>query len=547
MSFHRRGCFVGLALVLASNLISLDLASSQAGSGGVAWSIGYDPKTFDPAKVDDQASELVRYLTAGVLLRINRLSQEVEPGLAASWSVTPDGRTVVFHLRQGLAFSDGTPLTAADAAWSVRRVLAAATAAPVAEEFLSPQGVIVNTPDPATLVLQLPKRIVDIVRVFDEIAIEPRDRPSEGRVTAGPYIMAEYRRGESISLKRNAHYWKHDGAGAPLPYLPAIRLDIIANPEQEQMRFVRGEYQVLNTLSPEYFNLLARTQPKAAHDLGPSLNTEQLWFNQAAASPLPAYEKQWFGNPAFRVAISQAIHRQDLARLAYAGHATPAYGFISPANKLWYNTQLDTPHEDVKAAIALLAKAGFHRASANSTLYDGSGHAVKFSILTNSGNAAREKVAILVQQDLAALGIEVTVVTLDFPALIDRLMHTEDYEACILGLANVDPDPNSMMNLWLSSSPNHQWNPSEKTPATPWEATIDAEMQVQASAPAMRERKRAVDHVQQIVANEQPFIYLVYPNALYGVSPALTGVELSVLAPGAVWNIESLRWQKSRP
>jgi peptide/nickel transport system substrate-binding protein len=62
-----------------------------AQGGGLAWSIKYDPKTFDPARVDDQASELVRYLTGGVLLRINRHTQEVEPSLAASWSVSMAG------------------------------------------------------------------------------------------------------------------------------------------------------------------------------------------------------------------------------------------------------------------------------------------------------------------------------------------------------------------------------------------------------------------------------------------------------------------------
>jgi peptide/nickel transport system substrate-binding protein len=540
MILPRRGHVALLLFALTGCCLSLH---AQA---GIAWSIKYDPKTFDPAKVDDQASELVRYLTGGVLLRINRHTQEVEPSLAASWSVSPDGRTVLFHLRSSLTFSDGSALTSADVAWTLRRVLAPSTAAPVAEEFVSPGEVLVETPDAATVVVHLGKRVVDIGRVFDEIAIEPQNRPSEARVTAGPYVLSAYKRGQSVDLVRNPHYWKHDPSGAALPWLPSIRLDILANPEQEQVRFVRGQYQVLNSISPDYFNLLAQTDPRAAHDLGPSLNTEQLWFNQAAAAPLPANEKQWFANPAFRVAISQAIHRQDLARLAYSGHATPAYGFISPANKLWYDAQLEVPREDVAAAAALLAKAGFHRAGTG-PLSDASGHAVKFSILTNAGNAARQKMATLIQQDLSALGIEVNVVTLDFPALIDRLMHTQDYEACILGLSNVDPDPNSMMNLWLSSSPNHQWAPSEKTPATPWEAIIDAEMQAQASAPAMRERKRAVDHVQQIVATEQPFIYLVYPNALYAISPDLAGVELSVLAPGAVWNIESLHWQKGHP
>jgi peptide/nickel transport system substrate-binding protein len=154
--------------------------------------------------------------------------------------------------------------------------------------------------------------------------------------------------------------------------------------------------------------------------------------------------------------------------------------------------------------------------------------------------------AALIQQDLAGLGVQITVVTLDFPALIERLMHTQDYEACLLGLENVDPEPNAMMNVWLSSSPNHQWNPSEKCPATQWEAEIDRLMNEQAAGAADAERKKAIDRVQQIVADQQPFIYLVYPNALVAVSPKLEGVEPSVLEPRLTWNVEQLHTQGAR-
>jgi peptide/nickel transport system substrate-binding protein len=113
-------------------------------------------------------------------------------------------------------------------------------------------------------------------------------------------------------------------------------------------------------------------------------------------------------------------------------------------------------------------------------------------------------------------------------------------------LENVDPDPNAMMNIWLSNSQNHQWNPSEKTPATQWEAEIDRAMNRQASSLSDVERKQAVDRVQQIVADEQPFIYLVYPNALVAVSPHLMGVQPAVLSPELVWNVESLHLEGAR-
>jgi len=527
-----------MALLVISEPISASGQAAPRQPGELAWPIHYDPKTFDPAKVDEQASELVRYLTGGVLLRLNRQTQEPEPQLAESFHVSAQGTLIVFKLRDGLRFSDGTPLTSADVAWSLRRVLAPSTQAVVAQEFLSPSEVTVETPDKLTVKIHLPKRIIRVGQIFDEIAIEPADRPSEGRVTSGPFSVAEYKRGQYVRLRRNPNYWRRDAAGVQLPYASGVRLDILNNREQEISLFLRGEYDLIDGLSPAYFAVLAQKSPQSVHDLGASLNTEQLWFNQSSSAPLPAFERAWFQSQGFRVAVSEAIHRADLARIAYDGHATPAYSFISPANKLWHNDDLQYPHESIAEANRMLAASGFHRSG--NQLYDSAGNPVKFSIVTNSGNAARQKMAAMIQQDLAATGMQVTIVPLDFPALIERLMHKQDYEACLLGLSDVEADPNSMMNTWLSSSPNHQWNPSEKTPATEWEAEIDRQMQLQASSSSQHDRKLAVDRVQQIVADQQPFTYLVYPDALEAISPQLQGVQSSILSPGPVWHIDSI-------
>ena len=112
---------IALGLALAFGLLSTTRTSAQdrgAASGELAWSIGFDPATLDPAKVDDQASETVRYLTGGVLVRLNRSTLSLEPALAESWALSPDGRLVTFHLRKGLRFSDGSPLTSNDVAVS---------------------------------------------------------------------------------------------------------------------------------------------------------------------------------------------------------------------------------------------------------------------------------------------------------------------------------------------------------------------------------------------------------------------------------------------
>ncbi len=543
----RTWLFLSLSLlVIASKGPHLVAQSPFAAQGAeISWAVGYDPKTFDPAKVDDQASEMIRYLTGGVLLRLNRSTQAIEPALAESWQLSPDGRLLTFHLRPGLRFSDGSPLTSLDVVSTLQRVLAAQTGAPVAEEFLAPAKVMVEASGPLIVRVHLAERVVSVASTFDEIAIEPAAHPSEAHVTSGPFYLAEYHHGTSLRLARNPFFYKHDANGIALPYLASIHIDILSNRETEEVRFARGQYALLDEVPTEGVEVLNRRVPGSVHDLGASLNTEQLWFNQSPSAPLPAWEKSWFTNRAFRTAVSMAIDRADLARIAFDGHATPANGFISPANTVWYNRALSPVQTDPAAAMKLLAAAGFHKQG--NVLLDAGGHPVRFSVLTNAGNHSRERMAALIQQDLASLGMQVNVVTLDFPALIERLMHTGDYEAALLGLSDVQPDPSSMMNIWLSSSPNHQWNPAEKSPATPWEAEIDRLMHAQAATGDTKARKVAVDRVQAVVADQLPFIYLVYPNVLCAASPALEGIHLTVLQPDVVSTIETVRWKGTHP
>jgi peptide/nickel transport system substrate-binding protein len=163
-----------------------------------------------------------------------------------------------------------------------------------------------------------------------------------------------------------------------------------------------------------------------------------------------------------------------------------------------------------------------------------------FSIITNAGNKSRERMAVLIQDDLQKIGVHVNVVTLDFPSLIERMTQTFDYEAILLGLTNVDLDPNGEMNVWLSSSDSHQWNPQQTSPETPWEAEIDRLMRAQASTGDMKKRKEAFDRVQEIVVEQEPFIFLINKNALSAVSANVHGAAPVILSPQTFWNAERL-------
>ena len=173
-------------------------------------------------------------------------------------------------------------------------------------------------------------------------------------------------------------------------------------------------------------------------------------------------------------------------------------------------------------------------------LRDGDGNAVEFSLITNAGSGTRSQIGSLLQQDLKKIGIRLNFVPIEFQSLIERIMQSQQYEACLLGFTNVEIDPNGQMDLWTSSGAHHAWNPAEPKPATPWEAEIDRLMKLQATAGTPKERKRAFDRVQQIVAEQAPIIYLIHPNVLLAVSGRVRNAAPSALPPHLFWNIEHI-------
>ena len=83
-------------------------------------------------------------------------------------------------------------------------------------------------------------------------------------------------------------------------------------------------------------------------------------------------------------------------------------------------------------------------------------------MITNAGNKLHERTLALVQQDLGKLGIQLNIVVLDFPSLIERISRSFNYESVLMAFTNVDLDPSDQMNIWLSAGPNHQWNPESR-------------------------------------------------------------------------------------
>jgi peptide/nickel transport system substrate-binding protein len=544
---NTRWACLALTLLLTRSSQAARLPEPAPG-GELRFCLHGEPKNFNPLLVTEEPDEVIQYLTGSVLIRINRQTQAFEPELAESWQVVDGGRKIEFKLRDGVRFSDGAPLTPADVLFSLRAIVDPALHSPAGEPFRTNKGPIaVSQPGTRRILVSLPAPMAGVERLFDQVpitsarAVEKSARPDE-MPALGPYRIAGYRSGSSVLLTRNPFYWKKDEDGRRLPYIDSVRLSIQQNRDLELLRFLRGDIHLINGMDAESFDRLAEKRPDEARDAGRSLESEELWFNQVARAPIPEYRKEWFRSRLFRRAIAQAIGRADLARLVYRSHAAPSIGPVSPANLSWFNAKLRVPTFDPDASLARLKAAGF--SLAGSVLRDRQGHAVEFSLITNSGNKSRERMASMIQQDLARIGIRLNVAPLDFGSLIERITRTFDYEACLLGMVNVDLDPTGEMNVWLSSASSHPWNPGQAAPETPWEAEIDRLMRAQAVETVFTRRKALFDRVQEIIVEEAPVLVLVDKNALAAVSASLGNVAPAVLHPQTLWNIDRIYFRE---
>lgn len=524
-----------------------------------------EPKTLNPVTaVDAPSREVIGRLMAD-LIHINRSTQQTEPSLAKSWVVSKDGRVFTLKLRRGLRFSDGQPFDADDVVFSFQVYQDEKIHSPQRDLLIvGGKPIQVRKIDRYTVRFTLEQPYAAAERIFDSLAIMPRhllekshrdgtfarswtlSSPPAEIAGLGPFRLKEYVPGQRVVLERNPYYWKADRNGSRLPYLDELVFLFVGNEDAQVIRFQAGETDLISRLSAENYALLTRDGDRQGielFDLGPSLEYNFLVFNlddlNGRDLDRVAAKQVWFSDQRFRQAVSTAIDRGAIVRLVFAGRGTALWGNVSPSNKFWVDQSLPHPARSLDHARELLKSAGFSWRR-DGRLIDQRGQPVEFSILTSSSSSQRTKMATIIQDDLSKVGMNVHVVPLEFRSLIDRIFQTYDYEASIMGLGGGDVDPNSEMNVWMSSGGTHLWHLGETRSATDWEAQIDRLMQQQLVELKYKERKRLYDQVQEIVAAQVPCVFLATPNILVGAKNNLANFRPAILEPSALWNVDQL-------
>ena len=256
---------------------------------------------------------------------------------------------------------------------------------------------------------------------------------------------------------------------------------------------------------------------------------------------VPEHKLKLYRNQKFRQAISYALDRPSIIKSVYGGRAEFNYGYISPANQRWYNPDVARYAFDLVKAKALLKEIGVEDRDGDGKLEDSTGNPVEFTLNTNTGNTDREKIAVIIQEDLKRLGIALNFQPVDFNALVDKINVSHDFDCILLGLGGGFLDPQASRNVLASDGFTHFWFPRQTTPSTPWEARIDELLQIQVQELDFTKRKLLIDEVQAILSEQLPFIYTVQKLNYAAIRNGVGNVKPTGMWTFRVtWNAEEL-------
>jgi len=581
----------GVVAPIPVDALVVDFPSGEFDSNIVETLAG-DLATVNPLVNETLAGSAVIGRILEGLITLDPNTGEVIPNLAKSWEISADNLQYTFHLRRGIHWSDGQPFTADDVLFTwdcfFAKQLDVDTGEPILDEngrvkyrysSRSTFGQLINGQEPLVEKLDdytvrfttpevyapfllfgggeeiLPKHILqmsfDDGTLMDQWSVETAINEPWKIVGLNMFVLESYRPGERIVFAKNPNYWKVNTKGQRLPYVARVITKIVQDQNSSNVAFAQGLTD-FESIGPDNVAWVKRGEERFDYtvlDMGPSSQTNFIWFNlnpgqnAEGVAYVEPYKFKWFSDQRFRQAISHGINREGIVRGVYFNRADILHGYVSPKRKLWYNDAIRKYPYSPETSLQLFAEMGFTLEAGQ--LKDPLGNSIEFSLMTNSSSGLRVEMATVFKENMAALGIDVELQFLDFNTIINKTSDSFDYEACMLGLGGGAPDPYAGKDILMSGGRLHQWYPQQVEPATEWEARIDALMREIGRHTDVEVRKKYFFEVQEILAEQQPLIFLVSPKDFVGYRNRWQNVDPTPLG-GVTWNQESL-WAEPNP
>lgn len=435
---------VALALSAVLVLVALTGCGNSTGSttGSTApkpndtlvYAQGAEPRGLDPALVDDGESAKVMSNIYEGLLKYDKDSTKVEPSLAKSWEVSPDGLTYTFHLQQGVKFQDGTDFNADAVKFNIDRQLPPQVTADMAYasfvygsvknvEAVDPNTVKINLKSPSTPFLSNLAMIMAAPVVSPKALKDNKNNVDQAPVGTGPYKFVKWEKDQDIVLVRNDEYWG----------TKALTKNVV-------FKFIKdnsARVVALNNGEADMIDGIDATVVKQITDAGnkifqaPGMNINYMAYNTSRAP---------FNDQKLRVAISQAINVPELVKSLYQGYSEPATSIL-PTFMDGYDKSITQVAYDPTTAAKTLKAGGLT-----------SIHMITYTNPRPYNAATGQVLAESIQGYLAKVGVTVKIDSYDWTTYKEKVK-AGDYDIAFYGWTGDNGDPDNFMNLLADKDP----------------------------------------------------------------------------------------------
>ncbi|MBL6276523.1 ABC transporter substrate-binding protein [Micromonospora fiedleri] len=460
-----------------------------AGAGGVLnAAIGGEPDQLDPHKTSAYYSFQVLENVFDTLVEPDA-NLEMQPSLATEWTTSDDQLTWTFTLREGVKFSDGTPLTAEDVVYSYKRIIDEKLN--TAYKFGTVKSVTASNPTTVVITLSAPTpNLLANLGGFKGVAIVQKANVESGEITtkpigSGPFALSGYTSGDNIQLVRNDNYW------GERPKLDGVRFTFVSDPTVALQNLRGNEVQWTDNLPPQQVPALLDGDEPTVQSV-PSTDYWYLALNQA---------RKPYDDVNVRRAIAFALDREAITKAAKFGLATVNQTAI-PQNSAFYYEYAPYSH-DVNQARQLLDQAGVSD--------------LTMDLMVTSEYPETVTAAQVIASQLGGIGINVKIRTLDFAQWLDE-QGSGNFDSFMLGwLGNIDPDEFYYAQHHSGGTFNfHKYH----NPA------VDQLLDRARTQTDQNTRKQQYEQVAKQIVDDASYIYLYNPDVAQGWSKQVTGYQV---------------------
>jgi peptide/nickel transport system substrate-binding protein len=445
--------------------------------------------------------------------------------LAESWNFSPDCLTLTFNLRRDVRWHDGRPFTADDVVFTYRTMVHPKTPTAYKDSFtkvarveaLDPYTVQVTYSTPFARAVGswamaiLPKHLLEPYVADGRLRESPQNRSPVG---TGPYRFHEWRSGEKIVLLANHDYYEGP------PYLGRVVYRVIPSQATIFLELKAKGVDQTSLTALQYTRQTGYPAFSKAYRKYRYPSSTYTFFGFNLKDPR-------FADVRVRRAFAHAINKQEIIDGVRQGLAQEATGPIRPGT--WpYTDQVDRYQYDPEKAKGLLAEAGWKDRDGDGFVEDRDGKPLAFTIQTNQGNEERKKIAEIIQQRLWDVGVKAEIQVIEWASFVSEYLKKRRFEAVVMGFG-VGTDPDQYV-IWHSS----QTGPDQMNRLSYANREVDQLLEAGRSSCHEAERVRYYHRFQEILAEEQPMIFLYFAEALPVVASRVRGIAPA--PAGISWN-----------